>query len=66
MISFATLAVVCSDMGKIAQYYVEEAGMLSEVPSNLQNYIDYDALGRDMEIEGNFFETSHGIFEYVS
>ncbi len=52
-------------MGELAQYYVEETGMLGEVPNNLQNYIDYDALGRDMEIEGNFLETLHGIFEYL-
>ena len=45
-------------------YYVEETGQLGEVPSNLQNYIDYQALGRDMEIEGNYLITSHGVFEY--
>ena len=40
-------------------------GSLDEIPSNLQNYIDYHSLVRDMEIEGNFLITSHGIFEYV-
>ncbi|MCC9752902.1 antirestriction protein ArdA, partial [Streptococcus agalactiae] len=25
---------------------------------------DYQALGRDMEIEGNYLITSHGVFEY--
>ncbi len=29
-----------------------------------KNYIDYQALGRDMEIEGNYLITSHGVFEY--
>ena len=48
----------------VARYYVEETGQLGEVPSNLQNYIDYQALGRDMEIEGNYLITSHGVFEY--
>ena len=38
-------------MEDVARYYVEETGQLGEVPSNLQNYIDYQALGRDMEIE---------------
>lgn len=55
----------CDSMEDIARYYVEETGQLGEVPSNLQNYIDYQALGRDMEIEGNYLVTSHGVFEYT-
>ena len=31
----------CDSMEDIARYYVEETGQLGEVPSNLQNYIDY-------------------------
>ena len=54
----------CASMEDIARYYVEETGQLGEVPSNLQNYIDYQSLGRDMEIEGNYLVTSHGVFEY--
>lgn len=56
----------CDSMKDVAAYYVEETGQLGEVPTNLQNYIDYQALGRDMEIEGNFLITSNGIFEYIS
>jgi antirestriction protein len=55
----------CEDMEDVARYYVEETGMLGEVPTNLQNYIDYQALGRDLEINGNFLATSHGVFEYL-
>lgn len=54
----------CESMEDVAAYYVEETGQLGEVPSNLQSYINYQALGRDMEIEGNFLVTSNGIFEY--
>ena len=54
----------CHSMEDVACYYVEETGILGEVPSNLQNYIDYHALERDMEIEGDFLVTSHGTFEY--
>lgn len=54
----------CDSMEEVARYYVEETGSLGEVPSHLQNYINYQALGRDMEIEGNFLVTSHGVFEY--
>ncbi|MBF2440914.1 antirestriction protein ArdA [Listeria seeligeri] len=55
----------CDSMEDIARYYVEETGQLGEVPSNLQNYIDYQSLGRDMEIEGNYLVTPHGVFEYM-
>ena len=46
----------CSDMS-------EETGALGEVPTHLQNYIDYEAYGRDLEIEGNYLVTSRGVFE---
>lgn len=52
-------------MADLAQYYIEETGMLDRVPANLQNYIDYEAFGRDMELEGDFLITSDGIFEYA-
>lgn len=55
----------CDSMEDVAAYYVEETGQLGEVPSNLQNYIDYQALGRDMELEGNFLVTNNGVFEYT-
>lgn len=53
----------CDSMEDVAAYYIEETGQLGEVPSNSQSYIDYKALGRDMEIEGNFLVTSHAISE---
>lgn len=55
----------CDDMADVAQYYIEETGALGEIPSYLQNYIDYEAFGRDLYIEGNFLETRHGIFEIM-
>jgi hypothetical protein len=29
----------CEEMEDVARYYIEETGMLVEVPANLQNYI---------------------------
>lgn len=55
----------CDNMADVAAYLVEETGALGEVPAHLQNYIDYDAYGRDLEIEGNFLVTGHGVFEYA-
>ncbi len=54
----------CEDMEDVARYLIEETGVLGEVPANLQNYIDYKAFGRDLEIEGSFLVSSHGVFEY--
>lgn len=55
----------CGDMEEVAMYLIEETGMLGEIPERLQNYIDYAAYGRDLEIEGSFLITSHGIYEYI-
>lgn len=55
----------CDDMEDFAEYYVEESGQLSSVPENLQNFIDYEALGRELETRGSFVVTSHGVFEYI-
>ena len=55
----------CDDMEEVARYFIEESGVLGEVPASLQNYIDYEAYGRDLELEGNFLVTSHGVFEYA-
>lgn len=54
----------CDDMEDVARYLIEETGDLGEVPSHLQNYIDYESFGRDLELNGNFLVTSHGVFEY--
>lgn len=54
----------CHSMEDVARYFVEETGLLGEVPANLQSYIDYEAFGRDLELEGNYLVTSHGVFEY--
>ncbi len=55
----------CDDMSDVAYYLIEETGSLGEIPINLQSYIDYEAFGRDLEIEGDFLVTSRGIFEYI-
>ena len=54
----------CNDMSDVA-YELIDQGLLGEIPANLINYIDYEAFGRDLELEGNFVVTSKGVFEYV-
>ncbi|MGQ4242164.1 antirestriction protein ArdA [Enterococcus casseliflavus] len=55
----------CGSMEDIAYYYVED-GLMGEIPERLQMYLDYQAIGRDLEINGNFLVTSHGVFEYCN
>ena len=52
-------------MSDVARYYIEETGALGEVPASLQNYIDYESYGRDLDLSGTFISTNHGIFEIV-
>ena len=56
----------CDDMSDVAYYLIEKTGTLGEIPTHLQNYIDYEAYGRDLEIEGSFLTTNRGIFECTS
>lgn len=44
-----------------AEEYVEETGLLNEVPDSLKYYIDYEALGRDMRLEGSIAELADGV-----
>ncbi len=55
----------CDDMADVARCYLEESGQLGELPAHLQNYIDYAAYGRDMELEGTFIVTNHGVYEII-
>lgn len=55
----------CGTMADVAEEYVEASGALSGVPDWIARYIDYDALGRDLEIEGTFLECGEGIVEII-
>ena len=44
----------CDNMTEVAEHYAEETGLLDSIPDDLQDYFDYEAYGRDMEIEGTF------------
>ena len=49
----------CDDMGDVAMQYVEETGLLDNVPSDLVDYFDYQSYGRDMEINGYYIRSSY-------
>ena len=52
-------------MTDLAYYLIDEEQILGEIPSSLQNYIDYEAYGRDLDIEGTFIATNAGICEVL-
>ena len=50
-------------MTDVAYYFIDELQALGDIPPSLQNYIDYEAYGRDLSFEGTFIETSYGMCE---
>ena len=55
-----------TSMEDIAYQYIEDIGALKSI-GTLQAYFDYEALGRDMEINGSYYtDSSNIIWEYVA
>lgn len=53
----------CYSMAEVAEQYADETGLLSNIPDDLRYYFDFEAYGRDMEINGSFVETESGYIE---
>lgn len=53
----------CDDMTDVAYYYIDELQALGDIPPSLQNYIDYEAYGCDLDMGGCFIQTSRGMCE---
>ena len=53
----------CDDMTDVAYYFIDECQSLGEIPDRIRSYIDYEAYGRDLDLEGRFVVTNHGVFE---
>lgn len=51
----------CYDYTDCAYQYIEETGLLDGVPDSIANYFDYEAFGRDMSFEGQWFHTDGGM-----
>lgn len=49
-------------MNNVAYYFVNECGYFGEVADNVKMYIDYEALGRDLELSREIYDTGKGIF----
>ena len=57
------LTIQIETMTDVAYYYIDELQALGDIPPSLQNYIDYEAYGRDLDMGGCFIETSRGMCE---
>ena len=55
----------CDNMEDVAYQFVEESGMLAGVDETIARYFDYEAYGRDLEIEGTFLPTETGYIEVI-
>ena len=53
----------CNDMTDVAYEYVEQSGMLDNIPEFAQIYFNYEQFGRDLMIEGNFVGCGDGYIE---
>lgn len=52
----------CYNMYDVAAYYCTETGILDSIPDELQGYFDFAAYGRDMEIEGYFYQLNYNTY----
>lgn len=50
------------DREELGQYVINE-GLWGEIPDNLVNYIDYEAIGRDIDLNANGCFTDNGFIE---
>jgi len=48
----------------IAYNYINECYDLDKLPAIITTHIDYKAIARDLEIEGNYYEVNGDIYEY--
>lgn len=55
----------CYDMEDVAREIVEEIGMLQGIPDEIARYFDYEAYGRDLDLERTFiFVDNHCVELY--
>lgn len=55
----------CDTMKDVAYEVVEECGYLNGVPENVARYFDYEAFGRDLDIEGSFYNIDGDMIELL-
>lgn len=58
-----TIYYDCDDMSDVAYQVVNESGLLDGVPETIKGYFDYEAYGRDIDIEGTFIQVDDAFVE---
>lgn len=53
----------CDNMEDVAYQVVNVSGLLDGVPEQVKMYFDYEAYGRDIDIEGTFIQIDNNIIE---
>ena len=53
----------CDNMTDVAYEVVEQCGYLQNVPEQVARYFDYEAFGRDLDIEGKFYNIDGDMVE---
>lgn len=51
----------CYNMTDVAYVIIEECGYLDDAPEMLARYFDYEAFGRDLELDGRYYFGDNGI-----
>lgn len=55
----------CNSMKDLAYRYVEDAGLLENIPTNVSDYFDYEKYGREMNMYG-WYVNSKAFNGYIS
>lgn len=58
-----TIYYDCDNMTDVAYKVVENGCYLQNVPENVARYFDYEAFGRDLDIEGKFYNIDGDMVE---
>lgn len=58
-----TIYYDCDDMSDVAYQVVNESGLLDGVPETIKGYFDYEAYGRDIDINGTFIQIDNSFVE---
>lgn len=56
----------CFEMSDIAYYLINESGCYNDLPDIATRYFDYEAFGRNLDIEGTFIQCSFGMVEVLN
>ena len=60
---YYTIWYDCKDMADVAETYLTECGYLNGLPYFVIDNINYEAIGYDMELEGNYITCSDYVIE---